>query len=213
MANKIAAQPTEDREVEGASNVGDWLSTREAAVKLSCSLSQIQKMVEAGDIAAWKTRGGHRRIPVTEINRYLAERGFGRQYVGPASNNRPFRILIAEDSKVMQKLYSKKIEGWNLPTQLSFASDGYTALLMMAKRAPDLIIMDLKMPRMDGYEAIKSIRADRDFDRVDIIVVTGVANISAEKQLHEKVVVYKKPLDFSKLHGFVEASLGRARVT
>ena len=40
MANKIAAQPTEDREVEGASNVGDWLSTREAAVKLSCSLSQ-----------------------------------------------------------------------------------------------------------------------------------------------------------------------------
>ena len=84
---------------------------------------------------------------------------------------------------------------------------------MIAKRAPDLIIMDLKMPRMDGYEAIKSIRADRDFDRVDIIVVTGVVNISAEKQLHDKVVVYKKPLDFSKLHGFVEASLGRARVT
>ncbi len=190
----------------------DWLSTREAAVKLSCSLSQVQKMVEAGYLSAWKTPGGHRRIPVNEINRYLAERGSGRQRAGTANSKRPFRLLVAEDSVVMQKMYAKKIESWNLPIDLSFVSDGYSALLRMAKRAPDLVIMDLKMPRMDGYDAIRAIRADHDFDSVDIIIVSGLPKLSTEKALPDHLIVYKKPLDFSKLNGFVEACIGRLRV-
>lgn len=199
------------QKLDALSGSEEWLSTREAAVKLSCSLSQVQKMVESGHLSAWKTPGGHRRIPVSEINRYLAERGSGRQRAGTASNNRPFRILVAEDSLVMQKMYARKVAGWNLPIELSFVTDGYSALLHMAKRAPDLVIMDLKMPRMDGYDAIRAIRADHDFDSVDIIIVSGLPKLSAEKPLPDHLIVYKKPLDFSKLNGFVEACIGRLR--
>ncbi len=201
----LKAQPIEEK-----SDASEWLTTREAAVKLSCSLTQVQKMVEAGHLAAWKTPGGHRRVLVEEVNRHLAERGLGKRSTSRFGDKKAFRILIAEDDKLMHKVYAKKIEAWSLPIHLSFASNGYSALLHMAKNVPDLVIMDLKMPRIDGYDAIKAIREDRDFDRVEIIIVSGLRDLSSSKPLPENSIFYKKPVDFSKLNGFVEACIRRS---
>jgi len=184
----------------------DWLSTREASVKLSCSLSQVQKMVEGGILSAWKTSGGHRRIPVSEIERVLGERDKG---IGGGPADSQFRILVAEDDEATLKLYSRKFSSWNLPIEIISATDGYSAILLMAKQKPHLVIMDLRMPRMDGYQAIKAIRSDKDFDRVEIIVITGAAGVQPTSNLPPDVVVFKKPVDFAKLNGYVEACLHR----
>lgn len=184
----------------------DWLSTREASVKLSCSLSQVQKMVEGGILSAWKTSGGHRRIPVSEIDRVLGERDKGRgKGIGGGQADSQFRILVAEDDEATLKLYSRKFSSWNLPIEIISATDGYSAILLMAKQKPHLVIMDLRMPRMDGFQAIKAIRSDKDFDRVEIIVITGATGVQPTSNLPPDVVVFKKPVDFAKLNGYVEA--------
>lgn len=184
----------------------EWLSTRETSVRLSCSLSKVQKMVEAGELAAWKTSGGHRRIPASEVERVLAQRPVG-SFVGGTA--RQFRILIAEDNKALQKLYAAKLASWKLPIELLQVEDGYAALLMVAKHRPDLVIMDLLMPELDGAEAIRSIRADRDFDAIDIIVISAVAGSSVAAKVPADVSVFKKPIDFAQLHGFVQACISR----
>jgi excisionase family DNA binding protein len=204
QSSRASAAPT----IAEATRDGQWLSTREASVRLSCSLSQVQKMVEAGDLIAWKTSGGHRRIPVDEVERVLAGRRAG--VAGDAVGG-PFRMVIAEDDEALQRQYARKLAAWDLPIEVEFARDGYLALLMIAKRRPDLIIMDLHMPRMDGYAAIQAIRNDRDFDTVQIIVVTGMAVSGNDKRLASSSVIFRKPVDFSKLNGFVQACIGRRR--
>ena len=56
----------------------DYLSTREAATALGISLGTVQKMVESGVLEAWKTEGGHRRIPTSAIRDHLAQRQGGK---------------------------------------------------------------------------------------------------------------------------------------
>ena len=51
-----------------------YISTRESAKRLNVSLGTIQKMVEMGELTAWKTRGGHRRILVQSIDDHLKNR-------------------------------------------------------------------------------------------------------------------------------------------
>ena len=54
-----------------------YLSTRQSAKILQISLGTVQKMVEEGDLVAWKTRGGHRRILATSLNQQLRRRKLG----------------------------------------------------------------------------------------------------------------------------------------
>jgi excisionase family DNA binding protein len=56
-----------------------YLSTRQSAKMLQVSLGTVQKMVEEGDLIAWKTRGGHRRILATSLNQQLRRRKLGLQ--------------------------------------------------------------------------------------------------------------------------------------
>jgi excisionase family DNA binding protein len=56
-----------------------YLSTRQSAKILQVSLGTVQKMVEEGDLVAWKTRGGHRRILATSLNQQLRRRKLGLQ--------------------------------------------------------------------------------------------------------------------------------------
>lgn len=183
-----------------------WLSTRQASLRLSCSLSQVQKMVETGILSAWKTSGGHRRIPLSEIERVLAQRGEG---IGLGYPQAKFRVLLAEDDAPTLKLYVRKFSSWNLPLEIISAEDGYSALLLIAKTKPHLIILDLRMPRMDGYQVIKAIRGDKDFDHVEIIVITGAAGVQPTSKLPSDIVIFKKPVDFARLNGYVEACLNR----
>jgi len=50
----------------------EYLSTRQAALRLGVSLGTVQNMVENGVLEAWKTAGGHRRIPVASVETLLA---------------------------------------------------------------------------------------------------------------------------------------------
>jgi excisionase family DNA binding protein len=70
----------------------DYLSTREAASALGISLGTVQKMVESGVLEAWKTEGGHRRIPSSAIRERLAQRQ------GSKSPSTTLDVLVAEDA-------------------------------------------------------------------------------------------------------------------
>ena len=56
-----------------------YLSTRQSAKVLQVSLGTVQKMVELGELTAWKTRGGHRRILTSSLNQQLRRRKVGMQ--------------------------------------------------------------------------------------------------------------------------------------
>ncbi len=80
-------------------------------------------------------------------------------------------ILVVDDSATVRKLISGKLEksGHNVVC----ASDGVEALEYMAADIPDLVLLDITMPRMDGYEVCKQIRANPASSHVPVVMISG----------------------------------------
>jgi excisionase family DNA binding protein len=200
----------------------DYLSTREAAARLGVSLSMVQRMVEAGELQAWKTSGGHRRIPVSAVESHLSAREMpatarrtGRAFPTAPRNDGEYSILVVEDDPALLKLYAARIAAWKLPVRIEVAEDGYDAILKAARHLPDLMIVDLVLPKLGGAEVIRKLRADSAFDCMSIIVVTGVDAAELEKKFHlpPDVTVLGKPVPFAQLLGFVQAGIATRRRT
>lgn len=183
----------------------EFLSTRQAAQRLGVSLGTVQNMVENGVLDAWKTAGGHRRIPVGSVDALLARRR--KQISNNPESASQLDILIAEDDPTLQKLYQMTVAGWNLPIRLRIVADGFEGLLQVGQRMPDILIADLMMPGMDGFEMIRRLRANPDLAGMDIIVVSAIDVAEVRQQgIPADVTVFGKPIPFHEIKGFV---LGR----
>lgn len=183
----------------------EYLSTRQAALRLGVSLGTVQNMVENGALDAWKTAGGHRRIPVTSVNALLSRRkGISD---GAADGTNQLDILVAEDEPMLQTLYRATFENWNLPLRLRVVDNGFDGLIQVGQKMPDVLIADLMMPGMDGYEMIRHLRANPDFAAMDIIVVSAMEREEiAAQQLPADITLFGKPIPFHEIKGFL---LGR----
>lgn len=183
----------------------EFLSTRQAAQRLGVSLGTVQNMVESGVLDAWKTAGGHRRIPTGSVDSLLLKRH--SQASRPGKAQKKLDILIAEDDETLQKLYEMTFQGWQLPIGLRIVGDGFEGLLQVGQQAPDILIADLMMPGMDGFEMIRKLRATPELLSMDIIVVTAIDKDEVRQRgIPEDVTVFGKPIPFHELKGFV---LGR----
>lgn len=181
----------------------EYLSTRQAAHRLGVSLGTVQNMVESGALEAWKTTGGHRRIPVAAVEALLARRRQGTS----GSESQRMDILITEDDAMLQSLYQMTIEGWELPIDLRIASTGFDGLLQVGQKVPDILIADLMMPGMDGFEMIRQLRANPALSRMDIMVVSAIDREEIlARGLPPDVTIFGKPIPFHEIKGFV---LGR----
>lgn len=181
----------------------NFYTSREAAKVLGVSVTTIQLWVESGVLPAWKTAGGHRRIPSEAIDAMLA----GQQStVAKDPVTHAHGVLIVEDEPVQRELYKMKFAEWNLPVNLYLAQDGFEGLVMAGKYAPDLIIADLSMPGMDGFEMIRKLAQSEEIRIPAVVVVTGLnaQEIEAHGGLPQGIPVYSKPLALGVLKPIVE---------
>ncbi len=177
----------------------------------------IQMWADSGMIKVTKTLGGHRRITAQEVDRLARELGKGRrdEPANVANDASPtsaradddlVRVMIVDDDKDLLKLYQMQIESWQTPkTEVFLAHDGYDALLQIGSKKPDIIITDLRMPRMDGAHMINVIQQNPDMDHCQIVVVTGLNKdeIHQDYDLPENVIVEEKPIPFARIQRLV----------
>lgn len=185
-----------------------FCTTREAAELLGISLKTAQLWSESGLLDAWRTEGGHRRIYRDSVTRLLQDGGVAK----PADTEismRPsaeLRILVAEDDEVLRKLYTFKLRVWRQAPKVTVVSSGFAALLEIGRRPPDLLISDLKMPEMDGFRMLQTLRQMPELDAMKIVIVTGLdkEEINANGGLPEGIQVFPKPIPFDKLEQLAE---------
>ncbi|MCK6390718.1 MAG: response regulator, partial [Azonexus sp.] len=91
--------------------------------------------------------------------------------------------------------------------KLRIVGDGFEGLLQVGQCMPDILIADLMMPGMDGFEMIRRLRSNPELARMDIIVVSAIDKGEVQQHgLPSDVTIFHKPIPFHELKGFV---LGR----
>ena len=175
------------------------MTTREAAKVLGISLTTVQSWVESGALSAWKTAGGHRRIPKVAVEKLLSMQV-------STINRAQSTVLIVEDNDFEREMYRQQFAEWKLPVKLLLAKDGYEGLLLAGHYVPDCIIADLFMPLMNGTRMIDSLYQQFHQRKPLILVVTGLeaAEITAMGELPADIPVYPKPIPFAALRQVIQ---------
>ena len=117
------------------------------------------------------------------------------------------KILIVEDNEMNRDMLSRRLirKGF----EIVMAEDGKKGVDMSKSENPDLILMDLSLPVMDGWEATSTIKADEDTKGIPIIVLTAHAMAGdREKALEAGADEYDtKPIEFKRLLGKIKEFL------
>ncbi len=151
-------------------------STVEVARRLGLAVRSVQLMVDRGELDAWKTPGGHRRIRRASVDRWLAEHRSGGAPTKPAAarrNGRP-RVLLIEDSRHFQNLVALLMKSRFPEVELHQADDGVAGLALAGRLEPEVLLVDILLPGIDGATLITGLRSHPQFARSRLIVVTSL---------------------------------------
>lgn len=95
------------------------------------------------------------------------------------------KILIAEDEEILLNVLKDRFEadGW----EVSLAKDGVEAIEAIKKFLPDLVLLDLVMPKKDGFEVLKEVRTNPEFKTLPIIVV--LSNLGSDEDIKKALAL------------------------
>ncbi|MEO7400291.1 MAG: response regulator [Polaromonas sp.] len=184
----------------------DYCGTSYAAKLLGLSVATVQSLVEKGEIEAWKTLGGHRRIALQSINAYLSRHGSPRMRVDTDPKHR-LRVLVVEDDEATRDLYRCQFEAFDLPIDCTWMPSALEALMDIASMRPDLLVTDLSMPGVDGLEMLRALKRNQQLADMQIVVISGLPAeaIAARGGLPPHAHLLKKPVNFDWLQGYLTA--------
>lgn len=118
------------------------------------------------------------------------------------------KVLLVEDNEMNRDMLSRRLERKGF--DVVFAQDGSVAIELAGSEHPALILMDMSLPVMDGWEATRRIKADPGTSNIPIIALTAHAMAGdKEKALEAGCEDYDtKPVDFPRLLDKIEALIG-----
>lgn len=160
-------------------------TTQEVARRLGLAVRSVQLMVDRGELQAWKTPGGHRRISRESVEQWLARRSTGGAPapVAPAipadTPAAPVAatagdLLVIEDSKHYQTLVGLLLREHFPQWRVHLADDGIAGLAMAGRLQPRLLLVDILLPGIDGATLIMGLRSHPQFAASRLIVMTSL---------------------------------------
>ena len=157
------------------------LTTGEIAQYCHMTYRTVLKWVASGKLKAYRTPGNHSRVEVKDFLDFL------KQYNMPVpselrSNGVKKRILIVDDDKGMVHAI-KRVLVTGGKFEIETAYDGFDAGRKFSEFKPDLVLLDIKMPGLDGYEVCSLIRKDIANKDVKILIMSGIMDEEGAKRV------------------------------
>ena len=181
------------------------LTTHQIAGFIGVSERTVANWIDRGHLAAWRTPGGHRRVPPAGLREFL----YKRNIPVPEEVSEDVRVLIVEDDPLVAQTLKGYLVGEHPHYDVTAIQDGVSALIHIGNRKPHVVLLDILMPGMDGLEVCRKICADGALGDIRVIFVTGYADLDAETIMRNTgaVEVLRKPVKGSDLRGSVERAL------
>ena len=121
------------------------------------------------------------------------------------------KLLLVEDNEMNRDMLARRLEKRGF--QLIIATDGLMGIAMAQKETPDLILMDMSLPGLDGWQASRQLKSDNATARIPIIALTAHAMAEdREKAMAAGCDEYEtKPVDLPSLLGKIQALLAKPK--
>ncbi len=177
------------------------LSSTQAAELCNLSITSIKRYIKSGKLNAFKTPGGTFKIKEKDLFFMMEE--YNIPIPGEIEIVRR-KILIVDDDEQVRESMARciRLSGKHFETET--ANDGFEAGILVTQYKPDLIILDLMMPNMDGFSVCKKLKSNPLTKNVLIMVLTGFGteeNIQRALDCGADVVLAKPTEDEELLKG------------
>jgi excisionase family DNA binding protein len=142
----------------------DWLTLGQAAKFLGVAQSTIRKWSDQGRVPAFYTPGGHRRYRRRDLEQFLERSGPGAREAGPL-------VLIVDDDDRLREFVrvNLEMEGY----AVTEAANAEAGLAAVEDQAPDLILLDVMMPGIDGWEMLRRVQERHGVGSIPVIMFSG----------------------------------------
>ena len=183
-------------------------TTFEAAKICHVSPLSIINWVNAGRLSAFRTPGGHRRIRRDDLVRFMRENGMPLPDELRDGSGRP-RVLVVDDEASIRDVLAEHLSLRSKPYEVLTAANGIEAGRIVATWRPDVVLLDLRMPGLDGFQVCRTIKADPDTSSTIVLAMTGYYTPETEARALEcgALRCFAKPVEPSMLATFVDGLL------
>lgn len=184
-----------------------FLTTRESASRLGVSINAIKTWIREEQLPALRTPGGHHRIAEADLAVFQA-RLAGRSRM-PSRRRR--RILVVDDDAALLEAIRDALNEVVPDAVVEIAADGYEALVQVGAFRPDVLVLDLRMPRLDGFEVCRRLKSGRDTKDVRILAMTAYPEHAARERIVSCGAdeFLEKPFALDRLRDLVQGLLSR----
>lgn len=188
-------------------SVSEFCGTSFAAKKLGLSVGTIQALVEKNELKAWKTDGGHRRISMQSIADY--QKRFGQLDGDHRDFHSPLKILVVDENSETHDLIQGMLQASGLLIECVWITSALKALINLKTIQPDVLIVDLSMPNVDGYELLRSVRASHLASTLALVGLTLVepSELTTLDSLPPHTALVMKPVHEQWLHGYFASQM------
>ena len=154
----------------------------------------VQNWVKENKLRAFQTPGGHRRVQREDLVAFLKK--FGMPIPAELTQNPPL-ILVVDDEADILDMIEDLMRSGSAEVEVAKAQSGVDALLMIGERKPELLILDLKMPGMNGYEVCHKLKSSPGTQNIRIVAISGDHSPAVKERILKTGadLFFTKPID------------------
>ena len=178
----------------------DIFTVAKASDYCGVSPKTIINWVDSGYIEAYKTVGGHRRIKRDNLEAFMKKQGIPIPQQSDQPDRR-IRILVVDDDPIIVETIVLAFEEDEHDYEVISASDGFEAGLQVEHFKPNLLILDIMMPDIKGYEVCRKVKSNPQTKDTKIIVLSAYLDEEKFKKMKEygADACFSKPLPLPQL--------------
>jgi excisionase family DNA binding protein len=154
----------------------------------------VQNWVKERKLKAYTTPGGHRRIRREDLVSFMQD--FGLPIPKELQASRRLVLIVDDEPGMLEMLTSVMLSGGD-QFEVATAPGGVEALLFIGARQPDLLVLDIMMPGMNGFEVCRKLKASAATSHIKIVAITGDHNPGVRNRILQAGadLFFTKPLD------------------
>lgn len=184
------------------------MSTGEVATLCGATTASVNNWIKAHKLKAYNTPGGQYRILVKDLLDFI--RNNNMPVPGPLAHYLGRKVLIIDDDPETVDMLSELVLQVKPEAAISVAMDGYDGLMKAGDIKPDLIFLDIQLPRIDGFEVCDKIKSNDGLRHTKVFIISaffGNREFEIKKASSKADEFLTKPVEVPKLMDMVRTVL------